>query len=94
MSKHTPGPWRVNFTHSENGVLVSIGIHSSDGPVPATFDNAYLMAAAPQMLEALKNLAQEVNAGVNNGWLRKQDGYKQALAAIAAAEGRGHEVKI
>ncbi|MBU3720582.1 MAG: hypothetical protein FGM22_07450, partial [Burkholderiaceae bacterium] len=54
MSKHTPGPWRVNFTHSKNGVLVSICIHSSDGPVPATFDNAYLMAAAPQMLEALK----------------------------------------
>lgn len=63
MSGHTPGPWVVgdaNYTkHSE------IGIHAGDyiiadmcGDVPSgkhdQYANASLMAAAPQLLEALR----------------------------------------
>jgi hypothetical protein len=44
--------------------------------------------AAPEMLEALKYLTKEVDACVNNAWLCKQTRYKEALAAIAKAEGR------
>ena len=52
-AKHTPGPWHVETSYSESGVVTSLGIHSSNGAAPATFANAYLMAAAPEMLDVL-----------------------------------------
>jgi hypothetical protein len=55
MSKHTPGPWEVFEDDYSIGVETPIGILFSD------FDNtendeadARLIAAAPEMLEALK----------------------------------------
>ena len=90
--KHTPGPWHVDESYSESGVLTSLGIHSSHGAVPATFENAYLMAAAPEMLIALKRATdalQELavnNPGVINAMI--YNAIIDAKAAIAKAEGR------
>lgn len=54
----------------------------------AAEQSARLIAAAPEMLEALKYLTAEIDHCVNNGWLREQPQYKAALDAIAKAEGR------
>lgn len=57
MSKHTPGPWFVGFlerticTGSENGpVLYRVNPH----PRPLSEADARLIAAAPELLEALQ----------------------------------------
>jgi hypothetical protein len=62
MLKHTPGPWRITTDF--------IGVHDEDGRQIASLDsegspeidedeslaNAYLMAAAPEMLALLKEV--------------------------------------
>lgn len=92
-SKHTPGPWAVN------GWSVTIGNWSISTAMPrATIEesdaNARLIAAAPELLEALnwalKNLEeialpefekQGRVTSINNA-------IEKARAAIAKAEGR------
>ena len=99
MSKHTPGPWRVQpYTWQRGNVSVfaprfgrapygacvahtpcSDGVGGADGALA----NARLIAAAPELLEALKELmvaADRVSAEPVT-WLGK------ARAAIAKAEG-------
>lgn len=94
MSKHTPGPWAVKFSKYESDVLlVQAGMPSNrvlarfggeDEPLDeAAMADAALIAAAPDLLNALRGLMAwcagdvldlpEVNA---------------ARAAIAKAEGR------
>lgn len=84
MSKHTPGPWKVD-SHGEavlgrDGTMVAdCCIMSSRRQTPMCRANATLIAAAPDLLEACKNM------------LWHEDKYaarKQAEAAIAKAEGR------
>ena len=93
MSKHTPGPWQIgkNFGSVVCDTPVP-GIRGSDdteyygGHLIAesvTEANARLIAAAPELLEALKELmvaADRVSAEPVT-WLGK------ARAAIAKAEG-------
>lgn len=66
-AQHTPGPWSLNTQYAdievrgpaESGVLVTVmapwGI-AADGPNPQPA-NARLIAAAPELLEALKELS-------------------------------------
>lgn len=64
MSEHTKGPWRVAVTSDG---FISVGgetMHEMSGFIPTTFKNtiadvwreedARLIAAAPELLEALK----------------------------------------
>lgn len=59
-TKHTPGPWTAerimgNYViRSENGVFKNIAL------VPAGPTDARLIAAAPELLEALKKVAQSL----------------------------------
>jgi hypothetical protein len=64
MSKHTPGPWKLSHTRIQ-------GFHVSDSTgwgVAVVLkdindeDNARLIAAAPQMLEALERLSSAATA--------------------------------
>jgi len=63
MSKHTPGPWMKAETRTEGFVITSLLeliVHSVDeyghyGPIKSS-DNASLIAAAPDLLEALEKL--------------------------------------
>lgn len=74
MTTHTPGPW-----HTDEGNFGTIGIMGADqkylanirviGPKKQQgerYANARLIAAAPEMYEMLKDLAQTVNAGTKN----------------------------
>ena len=102
---HTPGPWRI---HSKDPAFAYIeGNDALDGKtgivarVLLTGDdfseaNANLIAAAPELLEALRHAetALIVTAGLTDesGTKIIKDGYgyelKQIRAAIAKAEGR------
>lgn len=92
---HTPGPWKVY-----NGSLVGhsdrIVIKNEDSfdwvcsmqcsNIPEYNDNARLIAAAPELLEALKGI---IEIGKRDTTNPKYDGYfAEAKRAIAKAEGK------
>lgn len=95
---HTPGPWVVRTT--EDGRIAiyskadSLWITEMLRPMPILNSeaNAHLIAAAPEMLEALKELKNQIR--VRHKMNVKKD-YSLLLAdaaagkAIAKAEGRG-----
>lgn len=104
MSAHTPGPWTYDggrFVHSDDGT-VSVICHDNGHAVPKfrrrmpADDNARLIAAAPDMLEALQKLANEVEGlaafseGIraeigNTNWGVLELRLKEARAAISKA---------
>ena len=90
MSKHTPGPWEVNidaigdiFISGANSEYVA-EIGSSEDK--AAMNDANLIAAAPELLEALKYF---LDVYEQEEWVSNEIGYAAdiALAAIAKAEG-------
>lgn len=99
--KHTPGPWRPcepgsnfakgkMFTRPVNGENL-IATVSSEGRFAERQANARLIAAAPDMLEALKHAAQRANETGNDVLAWQETVYamhKIIDAAIAKAEGR------
>lgn len=55
MSKHTPGPWRTTrFTGNKSWTIQRSDTHEALASVRTGEANARLIAAAPEMLEALK----------------------------------------
>ena len=78
--KHTPGPWKVTRSN--------MGVRSIDAPVCRLWmmrsgegvANARLIAAAPDLLEALR---AATSFPLSDSWV------PAAIAAIAKAEGRG-----
>lgn len=96
MSKHTPGPWEAttdihgcpsvrNFDGF--GVCSTYGKYESPEQKEA---NANLIAAAPDMLEALKALDEAEFQGMftEGQWTKEhQELFENAHAAIAKAEG-------
>jgi hypothetical protein len=97
-TKHTPGPWKVNATpHSSNQdwVVLDSGTNGRNKRVCAVYsDNdeadARLIAAAPELLEALIGLLDEVNDMSGRcGWMG--NGFR-AKAHAALAKARGEHV--
>lgn len=95
MTPHTPGPWIVDepvIMSEDNGYTIC---RIGDGETEEFQDvpNARLIAAAPELLEALKELsiAHSPMNGCEpeNKYLARQEAaYKKAEQAIARAEGR------
>lgn len=95
-AKHTPGPWKVIDRALNGGEGVSIEAENGYTEVckvnksyHSRTANARLIAAAPELLEALKeaeNWLAEYEDGPDSGL---QGLLAQARAAIAKAEGRG-----
>ena len=92
MSKHTPGPWEVAY-QDKNGQSVVKGEHIEVatcwhhcvGSIEKEMHaNARLIAAAPELLEALKEI---VDAADGAGWEQLDPSFKKARAAIAKATG-------
>jgi hypothetical protein len=93
MSKHTPGPWVVNgfggdfreITRTSKGVAISV-TSEKGGDIA----NARLIAAAPDLLEALKGELAASRSDCND---RKCGACSRchSYAAIAKAEGGSHE---
>lgn len=86
---HTPGPWKVrDYKTKDGGLWVDGGIarNRATGTVALVYPlsgqaaNAHLIAAAPDMLAALKEISH--NAAISDAWL------DPVRAVIAKAEGR------
>jgi hypothetical protein len=94
---HTPGPWSI----VEYGDGDSLVIHAGDdwrvcfmatpGESPGAMQrieaNARLIASAPELLEALKELLQTVDAQYRAGLRWDPETVERARAAIAHATG-------
>ena len=97
MSKHTPKPWLagaimgrdenahkpgvIDITyHGRTIATITPGTMSGDSLMEAEA-NALLIEAAPDMLEALKNLENDDGSIPQHAW-------KMVKAAIAKAEGK------
>lgn len=77
-TKHTPGPWKVDYNWAVKDYLGGLVCSPNEA-------NARLIAAAPEMLEALKGLVQLVDAHVGE---EAENWNREARAAIAKATGR------
>jgi hypothetical protein len=99
--KHTPKPWEASIEASKEGVF---HIRDSAGHRVAmayTKENAFLIAAVNELLEALKEIRELIDNGMlvrdtshdhEPGWALKQIPLVQALQkiglAISKAEGK------
>lgn len=89
MSKHTPGPWSVDEPHqvfaSSVGEYVAITKVEDFETIPKDQceANARLIAAAPELLEALLQIIQDAKSPEVGAYLN----LKLARAAIAKATG-------
>ena len=95
MTDHTPGSWDYGpyVVHDDDGNQAGRFLSTIDGDVIAYVDvtneaNARLIAAAPDMLEAL---AAVVADGDDSLEQITAPSWKQAIAALAKARGESHE---
>ena len=95
MTDHTPGPWTWGKPRGEDPIgaifaadrtiVLNLGDGTDYYPTAGTMPkeaNARLIAAAPELLEAIKLLLSSSHD--------YQTGIAEAEAAIAKAEGRDH----
>jgi hypothetical protein len=97
MSKHTPGPWEVDRDDSQKVWVKSKAEGWDEEWVALSFSgragaNARLIAAAPDLLEALKAAKEVVDVAEHMTSCRSDDDFvwgaqKLINAAIAKAEG-------
>lgn len=102
MSKHTPGPWRVGTpgpnglytVGTRQGLMTAMVAHSANhlAECEQTIADARLIAAAPELLDALQNILMHIGKGRENDvdWVCEpihSDEIKAARAAIAKATG-------
>ena len=95
MGKHTPGPWRVSETRGDKIAIahdvkdagaISLNLAwviARQSWISEAEANASLIAAAPDLLEALKLVEKRCGPLSKDG--------RMARAAIAKAEGRSDE---
>lgn len=103
-TQHTPGPWSVgpencgsgrNVYHFRDYIAHTVGYNAKPGSNQRTLTeqeseaNAQLIAAAPELLEALQECLRGVATPLSNHpWAVKQrKAHTQARAAIAKATG-------
>ena len=98
MSKHTPGPWyyvggsdkrAAPYIRKEGDMVpgtMAIASVTGRGGVSESAANARLIAAAPELLAALKQLTGEVTDLERNRV--RESAVDAARAAIARAEGK------
>jgi len=102
-SRHTPGPWFAN-TMSDGSILIhprvgiSVMAFTPRKAFPEDIPNARLIAAAPELLEALRTAANTLAWAAQEAEARKslpkaviggiRHHASQARTAIAKAEGR------
>ena len=91
-AKHTPGPWKRDGVDIYANAPANVRPHIAHVIYGATAD-ARLIAAAPELLEALRGLFEHC-AMVHNQWgdnsnqKEADNAIKAARAAISKAEGR------
>ena len=85
MSKHSPAPWsiRQSATHVTVVTASCDAIFHDDKRLPGVMEDARLIAAAPELLEALADCVAHMH------WTQQQGeaALKKAKAVIAKATG-------
>lgn len=87
-TKHTPGPWMVKHAGSadeiwsDRGMVAEVSLYPHGGQIAGA--NSRLVAAAPELLEALDMLADAVESDRYELSLERAT---RARAAIAKAKG-------
>jgi hypothetical protein len=93
MSAHTPGPWAVHKSTrrltfdvyaGEDGCY-RVGEVSNHNAFPQNAANARLIAAAPQLLEALAAIVSSLAEQDEEGLIEHAEPMQKARAAILAA---------
>lgn len=100
MSKHTPGPWLIEAQNCHFGDIATV--HNTDEKWVTIYAphwmetgmdekeqsaNARLIAAAPELLEALKKISAIENQMYGADWEEIEEARDIADAAIAKATG-------
>lgn len=94
-AQHTPGPWTVGVKNRPEcatvyteikGVAVSVAYCDLSLPWSTNMSNACLVAAAPDLLEALQEIV--CTAADCKGWEEVNPSFSKARAAIAKATGK------
>ena len=93
-ARHTPGPWKAVeaaynppgwlWVQNGPGALLADVHQNVNIPMDARNANARLMAAAPELLEALQEI---ITAADGEGWSQLDAGFTKARAAVAKALG-------
>lgn len=93
--KHTPGPWTVEkFTRENDWDRMRARVTDGQDTIAQLFDSAFedrnhanarLIAAAPELLEALEQILEIVNLKMPIG--NKSIAYGNMVAAIRKAKG-------
>lgn len=95
VAAHTPGPW---YTSPQQGYVRYEGVHGPNicgmdafgGPAEEAFANARLIAAAPEMLEALEAIVAEADQSNGGKGARLPIViYMKELAEAAITKARG-----
>jgi len=93
MSKHTPGPWVLDnaeggdwfrYVLAEDSQIGRVDLGNRGAISQHGEANARLIASAPEIYAALKDLVYQVQGPDQPAWLCLKD----ARAAIAKAEGK------
>ena len=95
MTKHTPGPWQYAFeggttafiTESDGSTIFCLRTTENTTAHKGLAANARLIAAAPELLEALLVMLRDYMAVHGDGDLEMQPAIYQAQKAIAKATG-------
>ena len=92
MAEHTPGPWKIldelYVTTSRPDDDMGLYVGQAYGPsTPEAAANARMIAAAPDMLEALENLEHQLQAEFGFCLRNSNNAVQQARNAIAKAKG-------
>lgn len=93
MSKFTPGPWSATPTHAKGLFLVSVPSGHLTGDCLGELmskANAHLVAAAPEMLELLKDAHDVLLSRALSGGITDQT-IMRIRAAIAKVEAEDWE---
>ena len=92
MSAHTPGPWGVSSSflvcNMDARIIANcafLGLEVLDVAFEERIANAHLIAAAPDLYEALKRLVALLNDDLDD---QQAEAWDAACAALAKAEGQ------
>jgi len=94
--KHTPGPWRYSQAKNnrwyafgaDNRPIVVPNVAATNRHLEEMEANFCLIAAAPELFEALKNMLALYQSGTSDPQQSPGQFCREAEAAIAKAEGR------
>ena len=94
-TKHTPGPWQLKkaITANSNEYTFAIGKAKWGSPniaIADTQENGCLIAAAPELLEALKHARHRLQKMQSEGYPQDQT-LSMVESALAKAEGEENE---